>query len=192
MNTFHTGCPVVKRSQEIFVQRINIGGEPRRVEFTKDILWIQASEVTVQFLHGGQVLKEGRTYNDFYGYLTSFDREACRVCEISEQYSITSESSLELVLLATVFLDPATETKETIKNNRDKPSNYKSMYAYVPDDWRKEVIENGDTFYPQLERIVLGSDVVWSSRNTPEQNSDLVRHLKQRWRAEEAAVAATA
>lgn len=187
MTTFRTACPVAKRTEEAFVQRVTIGGESKRFEHVKPIIWIQESESKIVFLHGGRVLREESTHTDFYGYLTSFRTGPDAVVNpegIANAYGITRESSLELVVRTMVFLQPAYESPETIEHNRTKPTNYKPMYAHVPDDWRKEA-ENtlfpGELMYPRLERIELGTGIVWSSKNTPDENEALGEQFRQQW-----------
>lgn len=183
MSKFHTGCQVVERTEETFVEHVSIGGERRRIEFTKPILWIQESEALIQFKHGGHVLKEGDTHNDFYGYLTSIEHQ--NPAGMAKAYSVTQDSSLEIVILAKVFKRPAIETTETIKNNASRfDPRYKCMYAYVPDGWRREA-ESEHTpdgkCYPMLGCVELGTGIIWTSKNTPEQNAALANEFKTKW-----------
>ncbi|MBC8741844.1 hypothetical protein F6X40_35440 [Paraburkholderia sp. UCT31] len=181
MSTFKTHCPVVKRTTETFTEFVTVGGERRRMTFEKDIVWIQESETKRLFRHGGEVLKEGSTTTDYYGYLTSF-RDENESSERSMQfYGITPESSLELVLMTTIRLSPATETAETLEHNRKKLPDYKAQYADVPNDWRQEVVADGETLWPYLQPIKLAQEVVWSSKNTPEQNEALEQEFTRKW-----------
>lgn len=183
MNRFHTGCAVVERTEEVFVEHVNIGGERRRAEFTKPILWIQESETQLQYLHGGKVLQTGDINNDWYGYLTSLND--LRPGAHANDFGINTESSLELVLMTVVKQSPATETPETIAENLKRPANYKAVYLNVPDTWRKEGGENalfpGEKLFLRLESRVLGQGVTWSSKNTPEQNVALAAEFKTKW-----------
>jgi hypothetical protein len=187
MNTFRSSCPVVERTQETFVEHVTVGGERRRMEYTKPIIWIQESESQVQFLHGGEILKEGSTHNDWYGYLTSHRQNNPE--KIAAAYSITPESSLELVQVTTVKQIPATETAVTIEQNRTQHVNYKPLYADVPDAWRKEVQNEHfpddpkEKLYPRLEPRVLGTGITWTSKNTPEQNAELAARFIEQWAA---------
>lgn len=176
---FRSQCPIVDRTQETFVDFVYVGGERQRVEFTKPINWLQESESRIQYLHGGKLLKECSTYNDYYGYLTSIDPEPA--IELCNHYGITPESTLELVILTTVFQKPATETPDTIERNRSQPANYKTIHAYVPDSWRKESEEDGHKIFPILGNRTLHEGVVWSSKNTPEQNEKLITEFKAKW-----------
>ncbi len=179
MNTFRTGCDVVKRTKETFVQWITVGGERRREEFTKEILWIQESETRTAFYHGGNEVTDGSTFNDFYGYLTSCDDVGLEAKAAS--YKITPESSLELVAETTVFLHPAIETEATRAENDRQPANYKKVFSYLPNDWRKEEVVDGVPVWVSVQKTVLETEVTWSSKNTPEENVALKQAFKAKW-----------
>jgi hypothetical protein len=165
---------------------VNIGGQRTRHEFVKPVVWLQESEATLQYLHGGQVLKVASgTYNDFYGYLTAVQGVQTDFSETAGHLSITTTSSLELVIKATMFLRPAIETPETIKHNREKPANFKSQWCYVPDEWRKEVVTDGEKSWPHVERADLDQAVVWSSKNTQHQNTAVLATFMSKWRQPE-------
>lgn len=189
MDTFYTACPLVRRTQEPFVEWANIGGERRRFEFIREIFWLQQSESQLLYRHGGKVIKEGATRNDFYGYLSSCDIHEPTPEEMAAFYAITPESSIELVVQTTVFLEPACQTPETIEYNRTRPSTRKWQYAYLPNDWRQEISRDGERCWPRLERVELGSGVTWSSKNSPEDNALLKRMFKLNWKVEEEVVA---
>ena len=184
MSTFYTSCRVVKTTQETFVQHVTVGDERRRVEFVKPIRWIQMSESQALFLHGGKVLREENTYNDFYGYLSSIDESAAE--HTAKQFEITRESSLELVIRTTVFLSPARETEDTVRYNRDKKPGHKSLFAEIPWDWRQEVkdVEN-QVSYPRLARIEIASADTWSSKNSASENALLKESFCQKWAVRE-------
>lgn len=182
LSTFHSSCPVAARTTETFVEYTSIAGERRRFEFTKPIIWLQESEAQVQFLHGGKLLKEGSTHSDYYGYLTSFRNPNTE--GIAAHYGITLESSLELVIVATVFRTPAIETDETRAHNLTRPPRRKPMYAQVPQSWCKEIDSEftpDGKAYPPLDRVDQGKGVVWSSKNDPEQNRVLAEQFLQQW-----------
>lgn len=183
MNYFSTSCPVVARGDETFVEHVTAGGARVRFAHVKPILWIQESTSQLLFKHGDMVLQEGATYNDWYGYLKSLrNHGGDRLCE---HYSITPDSSLELVLMTTVMQSPATETAETIRENKAKPTNYKPTFLYVPQAWRKEIDdpdEPGKKLYRMLEPRILALEITWSSKNTPEQNAALAAEFIEKWK----------
>lgn len=182
----HSSCPIARRSHETFVEWSTIGGERRRFEFNREVLWLQESESQIRFVHGGQVLKECSTYNDYYGYLTSadsLDKEAVRE---AQAYGITRQSTLVLEVVARVFQTPVIETEEAALHNRTKPAKAKSQWAHVPDDWRKEVFEDGQKIWPSLARVSMGEEVVWSSKLSEEASAALLQGFKDRWRTVDA------
>jgi hypothetical protein len=182
--TFHTSCPVVRRSTEEFSQWVVIGGDRRKAIFEKAIVWLLESESVVQFLHGGELLTEGRHSNDFYGLLSSTDASAAGLglVQLAQRYGITQESSLILVVETRVFERPAVEPAETIAKNKQQPKGYKLAYAQVPDDWRQERIVDGETTWPRLEQVEIASGVVWTSRNDEESNARLCADFVAQWR----------
>lgn len=192
-NTFNTGCPVVRESNEVFVQHVTVGTERRRLEHTQRILWIAESEAQMQFLHGGAELKTGSTFNDFYGFCTSFQRLEDDLAALCQRYSITADSTLELIVLATLFHTPAIETEEDKRENAMRASKYngrhKRQYTSVPDDWRQMIPnpnfgKDGDTqefYWPSLKPRIITSAVAWSSKNTPEENARVAANLIKEW-----------
>jgi hypothetical protein len=181
MNVFRTSCPVVKKTVETFVDYVNVGDERRRVEFTKQIHWIRESESQLLYMHGGQVVETGATHNDFYGFLSSCNMDGPTPQQLATHFSVTTESSLEIVVKTTVFLRPAYESEECAEANRTKPENYKAKYAYVPDTWRKEVVVDDQTVWPTLEREELVTAISWSSKRTEAENAATVAELRRQW-----------
>lgn len=180
MSTFYTSCPAVRRTVETFTQFISVGGESQRVEFTRPIVWIQESESQLLFLHGGEILEEGETHNDFYGYLSSMDlRES--VNRLMRKFQITADSSLELVVATRVAQRPARETEECLAYNVGRSPRQKAMYAYLDDDWRQHTVEDGEERLRRLGTSMLGQAHTWSSRLSPEENAALAAAFISRW-----------
>jgi hypothetical protein len=180
MNTFRSQCPIVERTEETFVEYVSVAGERRRMEFTKTILWIQQSESVVQFVHGGKVLDETQRTNDYYGYLTSCEPSSPSPSDIAKAYSVTADSTLEIIVKTTVSKRPGAENQDTIAKNKANPT-YVPTYVDVPTSWRKEVVIDGETSWPTLESAELGEGVVWSSKNTPEKNAALLAAFRATW-----------
>src|SRR5690606_10687362 len=120
---------------------VAVGGERRRIEFTKPIFWLQESETQIQFRHGGKIFDTGATHTDWYGYLKSIDTATKSAITTAEYFSIEPGSSLEMVLMTKIMQCPATETEETIRENSQKPAGYKTAYMHVPEKWRQEAME---------------------------------------------------
>lgn len=188
LHEFYTSCPVVRQTEETFVEYVTVGGQRQRMAFTKQVLWLQESEAAVQFVHGGEVVDDIATTNDHYGYLSSIrvDLDDGTLARLARKYSIEQNSSLELRVTATVFMQPVVETEEGRKHNRERGPRMKARYACVPDAWRKELLKDGQTVWPTLARVVLGTGIVWSSQNTPEKNESLAAAFRAQWAVKKA------
>ncbi|MEY2117147.1 hypothetical protein [Rhodanobacter sp. FW106-PBR-R2A-1-13] len=180
MSTFYTSCPVVRRTTETFSQSITVGGEIRRAEFTRSIVWTQESESQILFLHGGEVLEAGPTHNDFYGYLSSLEFHD-EVDRLMRKFGINRESTLELVVSTRVAQRPAFETEECLAYNVARSPRHKAKYAYLPDDWRQHTVEDGEERLSRLQECVLGQAHTWSSRLSPEDNAAGAAAFVQQW-----------
>lgn len=181
MHTFHTSCPVKETSQETFFQWVTVGGERQRATFERMVLWLQESEANVALFHEGVLIEHLATFNDHYGYLTSCSADVGHVdlATWAESYKIKRSSTLELRMTCTVFLRPAIETEECAEFNRANKGKVMPKYATVPDDWRKELTqEGGEAITDQLQRVELGSGTVWSSKHTPEENAALLEAFR--------------
>lgn len=185
MDFFRTGCPVTRQTEEAFVQWLIVGGDRQRMVFTKTILWIQESESRIVFKHGGRMLHEHDCHNDFYGYMTSCDEASLSPRQIAFHFGITPDSSLELVVLTSIFLAPAIETIETKSRNASQPINYKPEYASVPTDWCREIVADGQTLSPSLHRQMLTTGITWSSKHSTEENALLLSSFKATWRVQD-------
>lgn len=182
LNKFHSGCPVAKRTTEILSEWATIGGESKRVEFQREIVWLHQSESILEFIHGGKILLVDSTFNDFYGFLASSDPEDA--VNLAAKFGINASSSLELVLRTKVFLLAAIETDECKKNNLKKPENYKSMWAYVPIQWHQERVESGETSFHSLDRVERGDEITWSSKKSDAENLEIRNAFLEKWRRE--------
>jgi hypothetical protein len=169
MNTFSTAARVVDSTNQNFVQHTFVGGEQVRNEFSKTILWLQETETQVMFVHGGNVLREGSTYNDFYGYMTSIEAANDEIVRLQKHFGITDESTITLLLTTKVFRLPALETDETRAENSRRPENYKKAYASVPREWLVETVCDGETQLQRLTQQVIATEVIWSSKMTAAQ-----------------------
>ena len=178
----YSGNPVVMQTREYFLQLETVADTRTRIEFSKEILWLQESESKLLFKHGGKVLYEGQTHTDFFGYLTSFDSDAMTPIEICRQFGVSQESSLEVVIQTSILLTPVMETPETIDANASQPGGFKTQYAAVPSNWCQEVSGGVRPIYPALSRKTLCAEIVWSSKNTPQQNDHLLLAFKEKWR----------
>ena len=176
----HSVCPVAWRGMETFVEIVSVGGQRQRVEFAREIFWLQESSMTLRFLHGGQVIKEGPTFCD-YRYLDSTRSIVPERNRLVRHFGVTRESTLELVMFASILHRPMIEARESVLNTRAGRSNVAPKWDNVPNTWRKEVEENGLTLWPMLGDVVLEESVVWSSRNSSHENDDAMSKFMERW-----------
>lgn len=181
MNPIRSSSPVAKVTNETFDQDVSVGGTIQRLTFTRRVLWLQESESTCQFIHGGHVLKEGSTFTDWYGYLTSMNVDSPSPTDLCHRFGITDDSSLELVVITTVFLRPVIETPETAAFNATKPPNHKAQFAEVSWDWRQEKVVDGELRWSRLERQVLGDGTTWSSKASAETNAAVATAFREKW-----------
>jgi len=177
-----TTCPET-RTQEKFVQFLKVGASNQKFEFDHEIVWFHESESSVKFMHGGKLLKQGPTFNDYYGYLGSFsERNINDVMSIAADYGVTQESSLEIQLVVQLCQKPNIESEEDkISNAKVTHPGESRQYSFVPNDWRKAVKddETGENLYLNIESVLAAEAVVWSSRNTPEQNAALANAFRE-------------
>lgn len=180
---FYSACPVHSRVKETFSEFVRVGGESKEIPFDREIIWLQCSESHLEYRHGGRALDVSTsTYNDFYGYLTSMDD--LDQLKVATSYGIDRTSTLELVVVTKVVLSPACETDATAERNRNAPPSYKTAYEYVPSEWRRPVVVDGEKIWPPIQARDLGEEVTWSSKNTPEENAALLAAFRTRWRFE--------
>lgn len=194
MNTselmFRTSCQIAERTTESFIEHIVVGGERKRMEYSKPVIWLQETETKLEFMHGGVMLDELGSCSDFYGYMSSLTARADEIKSILKQFSITQESSLELVLRAKLLRIPVIETVNDAEYNRTKPMTYKSQFSHIPDTWRQEIpnpdyhaVSNPQRFvWPPLRAKVIDEAIVWSSKDSDEQNAARVALLMQKWK----------
>jgi hypothetical protein len=178
---FYSSCPVVRRSTETFVETAFVGGAQRRFEFEREILWLQESEANLRFVHGGVELMHSGSHTDYYGYLSAarnvVDDAECAL----KKYGVTAESSLVIEVVTRVYQRPVIEPDEAKQHNRSKAANRKAQWADVPDDWRKEVQVDGEILHPRLPRHEVSEEVVWSSKQTNQENAEMLAAFQARW-----------
>ncbi|MBP5959856.1 hypothetical protein [Pseudomonas aeruginosa] len=181
MSPIRTCSPIAKRTTETFVDHVNIGGERQRVEFQREVIWLQESETQLLYVHGGKILTKGPCHNDYYGYLTSLNPQELGALNLADHFSVDQQSALDIQLVTTVFLIPVHESNENKEHNRTKPADYRDHYSYIPDGWRYERQSDGHTIYPQPEREELGKEIVWSTQWSEEENLRKLEDFKRRW-----------
>ena len=171
--TEETACKETKRETMMLTRKADITGTGayQDVSFEHEIAWVRKSEGKARMLHGGVELQDLVTCNDFYGYLTSLTREDAAIGyaeDTCETYSVTTESSLEVEVIATIFDVPLIPTDE-------KPAfGGRRVYRETPGDWRIKA-----TGAP-LEIVTVVEEKIWSSKlGKTENEENLQRFLKK-------------
>lgn len=177
-----TNCSVVRTTRERFIERIIAGGVAQWLEFERDVHWIQESGSQDFFVHGGRVLKDLSSYNDFYGYLSSCT-EHDALERLAEEYGVTADSSLILICRSQVFQYPVIKTTQSRETNENGVLWGRTAYSEIPMSWRLPRAPGAaeDEPFRRLARVELGEDTTWSSKNTAEQNAALAEAFKAKW-----------
>ena len=179
-NEFRTSCPILRREQlTLYFQTPQPRGVPTMQPFEQELVWLLESEVQILYLHGDKALKEGPSYNDFHGFLSSLDQNE-ELNRAKAWFSITESSSLDLQLVAKLFERPCclASSEDAARENRrdaDEPGKWKHVYAEIPDTWRTlEAHDESDDkgrSYPTISRNEIREAVVYSSRRTDIENA---------------------
>lgn len=190
MSQIRTACPVAERTIETFVQFVTIGGERQRVEFKREIVWLQESETQLEFVHGGEVVSSGACANDWFGLFSSIDPADLGAQSAAKRFKVDASSSLEIQLVTSVFLNPVFESPENKQTNLSQPANYRSCFSYIPDSWRYERQDEHGLVYPQPQKRILAREVTWSTKWTDEERVNRIEDFKKRWAIPAAAACA--
>ena len=174
-------------SSDLLFQQATIGGKTRFHPFEKEVVWVASSETRLEFWHGGQLLKEDATVNDFCGYLTSMRFDDGMHLRVAEKFKIDQKSSLELRLITSIFLTPYLEDDGCRRWNSDAlERNVKYKLLDLPSEYRTPFEEDyGDglkTYYKTLERVTAVEEVTWSSQLSPKDNEKISRSFKEKWK----------
>lgn len=177
-----TKGPIYKISDEDLLQFVEVGGVRQPLGFVKKLVWVAESSTEMEYIHGDKILKKGAFCNDYYGFLTSMDYK--EAYDFAESYSITRESSLNLVCRTVIKLTPYLETDEHKAHNTGKRAGERRHFDQLPNEWLQKL--SGEEGYRTMrEPVVLASEISWSSKNTPEENLALAEALKARFICED-------
>lgn len=155
---FESRSPVV-RSEKIQVTRaMDVSGglsiwQP--VHFEVDLLWLRRSECRVLVLaEDGRILKEGSTFNDFYGFLTSPKEPLERAPGYVRTFGATPTGPVEVRVAISVTEKPV------LAGTKAPAFHTLKTYRCIPNDW----IRRGDDAMvvrwlnaPLAERLADGS-----------------------------------
>lgn len=166
-------------------QQATIGGKTQFHPFKREVVWVASSETRLDYWHGGQLLKEGATFNDFYGYLTSMQLDGLHL-RAAEKFNVNQQSTLELRLITSIFLTPYYEDDECRRWNGDAHElNVKYKLLELPSEYRIPFEEDyGDgikVYYKTLERITAVEKTTWCSQLSQEENENCASSFKEQW-----------
>lgn len=158
--------------------------------FEATVIWVAESETRLEMLHGGRLIKERGCYTDYYGYLRSIDYSDSAHLREMKAYSVDRNSTLEMLLKTKIIVTPYIEDAESAKWNRDATAQNKRLrgVAVAQSYLIKREAETADTEeapYKRLKTVDAAEEIVWSSKNTEEQNENIKTDFCKRWAANE-------
>lgn len=181
MRSVFTNSPRIRRSKTTFFKWEPLGSTIRqRIEIPHEVTWVQESTSKLVYRHGGQVLQEKFNCRDSWGYLTSLSICVGYAEEYAQHFDVGPTSSLEIVVVSTVAQHPYLENAETLAYNRGRRDDPRSMFFEVPAEWRVEHWDDGEQSWPQLLPVEVTSEVIWSSKNNHNRNTELQESFKSR------------
>jgi hypothetical protein len=186
--------PVVRTERMELVRIVDIDGRGKRgtLGFEADISWVREAGAKVFFEHGGQVLKEGSGFCDVGRFMTCLDsamEEGSRLCR---RYSITAESTLAVLVEATI-------TEIPILRSREPPMRAifgRFEHERVPKDWLRNEPEAIKAWLewqadqakpfpegglPRLEGQEIAVERIWRSPRSQADNDRAVAEFRRRW-----------
>ncbi len=170
-----SGCPIVREEELQLCEIVHIGGTHQAVPFPAKVMYLRESEAQILYVHGGKLVKEGPTYNDFYGYLTCLDGAIEEAERLSNAYSVNRESTLEIMVYLTITDKPVTRTEPPkIEYGRTEYfSINRNWLRYVPEQIEAMLKEQDhDNRYEIKKPLMFSYDeekvfqaTVWNSKN---------------------------
>jgi len=182
MQTFRIDSSVVENTTESFIQTVDTGRVMQKELSHGQILWIQESETRFYLMLRGRVVKDGPIHSDVGGYLDSCKfKQPGSPRVLAGMFGISPDSTLELVVRATVFLMPVIETPMSIEHNKIKSKYNNGLYAHVPNNWFTHTQPDGQQIMHPNKCIELGKGLVWTSNNSSSENAELAAKFKKQW-----------
>jgi hypothetical protein len=175
---------VIEITTEELFEYATVGGEKKAINFDKEIIWTRTSETQLLYVHGGEIIKESETLNDFYGYLTSMDPKEMMIHEKMQHYGITAFSSLEMALHVTIYELPYVETERNRESNaRIDTKKQKKTFTEPPHlKWYfSDRRDEEDHLISLQSKVLCKKQKVWSSKLTTEQNRAIIEEFKRQW-----------
>jgi hypothetical protein len=154
MSNFYSSCPV--RVENIIVaQRITAGdGKIFFHTFDTQISWLFESESLIKLFCNDKLIKEGSTFGDFYGFLTSIENAADEARELANYYSLHPESEVDVKIFTNVIRRPVKldDSPNGLKWNKEEGKK-KQYLPLFKDDGADFFIYNPDIMIQYQEQI---------------------------------------
>lgn len=196
-NAVYSKCPVVKEENIKLLERVVVGsGKIAFVPFTQKLMWLRESEAHISYWHNNKVFKEGSTFNDYYGFLTSYQNALDELQDTLKHFAIDEYSSLEVRIYVSIDETPVLEDNssdgKTWNTPNTKHRRYQSLsgdkyWCYDSPEHIQEYLsmleladQSADSFdirfkaseiieTLRVEKKTIAKDVlVWSSKNNPD------------------------
>ena len=148
-----------------------------------DVVFLVNTETRLEMWHGGALLRGGPEYSDGYGFLTSLSFGDLHHM-LAAKYAVNEQSTLELRLITSVYLEPFTEGAEVKEWNKTAfernvryrltPLSHEVLYArtFVGDD---------EVYFQSFSRTRISDEVTWSSKNSIAENDAIKALWVDKW-----------
>ena len=186
----HSKCPVVKTEDINFVRIIDQTGINDGVfvpvRFARQVHWLRESKTTsILRLRDGEIVKQGDTYTDYYGFLSSYHDPLDFAKKTAKARSLGANSELVSECVVTISDTPVIVPSQQVINGSTVGRVYHTglFYLPIPQDWlvddelAQAKLDGWNnppkefTIYPVTQLEAVNTEVViWSSANTDEEN----------------------
>lgn len=129
MSNIHSRCPV-KCEKTIIMERMSSKGNLFFHDSEQEFLWLYETESTYCYAYKGKVIKEGSTFSDYYGFLSSVDSAIEEAQEIMKNLDIQADEPMEIIIKTSLSKRPvllADNHESQMWNNHNSITK-----AYVP------------------------------------------------------------
>lgn len=155
----HYVCGPFRTERLKLCVRAEVAGNTTHIPFDQDVIWNRSSESKIEFYHGGRLFKEGPTFNDYYGFMTSEKAAIQEATRLAEAYEITKWSSLTIRVKTTVSDTPHWRSPLCEKTDLENDRIRHQLEGVYDQSWMRAEDRT------RLEAIQLSSTLVWDSRS---------------------------
>lgn len=187
----YTRSPFVTTERVPVLVYVDVDGTGQRLpmEIEREVSWVAECTARTVFLHGGKELKVGATRVDHtYGFGSCLDsaiRDARLLCE---DYSVDTESTMEVVVEATVTLTAvhprAVSEERGIRSYREVPLDWIANREGAVQSFKDLWSGKHDAEVPPLVRRMKGDalppEIIWTSKRGERENASLLASFRAR------------